>query len=356
MFSLVRAGHCYICKPLTGFCLFTMMAVWACSGALLLVLLTGASYSYPANKGFDASSAYGSSNSANLVAAGSSWERPSSGFTDSGARAAAAKTASNPARLQTASRKMPKYSQPGVQNAPVAAVDTYPASDRAGYPSRSSAGPAQQQASAQEINWLVAPPSPFSPEERPSARRFVSSKPEALGSSYVGPPAPPQFQAGELSHAETSYENGDYESETEEQGIPPPPAGVAVADGPVTNGELKSVPGGGWVVYPYPIGYMFLTGRYPPGTLSHSRNSFEKGRDSWHDTHNIRYYYPANPSTLQAETIPTDSAVPQSMKWPSQPVKQSAGSAGYGQSGAVNGQNQPYRRVGFSRMTQPKHG
>ncbi|XP_034435977.1 uncharacterized protein LOC117758424 [Hippoglossus hippoglossus] len=299
-----------------------MMAVWACSGALLLVLLTGVSYSYPANKGFDAGSAYGSSNRENPASAGSSWEGPSSGYTDSGARAAAAKT-----RPQTASRKVPKYSQPGVQNK-----------------------------HQQDINWSGAPPSPFSSEERPSARRFASSKPEALGSSYVGPPAPPQFQAGELSHTETSHENGNYESETEERGIPPPPPGVAVADGPVPNGELPSVPRGGRVVYPYSIDYMFRMGRYPPGTLSHFTDSFEKGRDSWQDSHQIRYNYPAKPRTLQAETIPIDSGAPRRNKRPSRPVKQSAGSAGYGQTSAVKGQNQPYRRVGSSRMTQPKHG
>ena len=78
--------------------------------------------------GFDAGSAYGSNNVANPVSAGSSWEEPSYGFTDSGARAAAAAAKTRP---QTASRKAPKYSQPGVQNKPVAADDTYPAPDRA---------------------------------------------------------------------------------------------------------------------------------------------------------------------------------------------------------------------------------
>ncbi|XP_062267729.1 uncharacterized protein LOC133973721 [Platichthys flesus] len=299
-----------------------MMAVRACSGALLLVLLTGDSYSYPANKGFDAGSTYGSSNGANPVSAGSSWEGPSSGYTDSGARAAAAKT-----RPQTDSRKVPKYSQPGVQN--------------------------RHQL---DINWSGAPPSPFSSEERNKARSFASSKPEAFGSRYVGPPAPPQFRAGELSYEETIYESGDRESETEERGIPPPPPGVAVADGPVPNSDLPSVTGEGWVVYPYPIDYMLRMGRYPPGTLSHFTNSFEQGRDSWQDSHQIRYYYPANPRPLQAETIPTDYGAPLSNKRPSQPVKQSTGSAGYGQTSAVNGQNLPYRRVGSSRMTEPKHG
>ena len=270
--------------------------------------------------GFDTGSVYGSSNSANPESAGSSWEGPSSGYPDSGVRAAAAKT-----RPQTASRKVPQYSQPGVQN--------------------------KHQL---DSDWVGAPPSPFSSEERPSARRFASSKPEALGSRYVGPPNPPQFQAGELSRAETIYETGNYDSETEEQ-IPPPPPGFAVAAGPVPNGELPSVPGGGWVGNPYSIDYMFRLGRYPPGTLSHYTDSFEKGRDSLQDSHQIRYHYPPKRRTL-AETIPTDSGAPWRNKRPSQPVKQSTGRAGYGQTSAVNRQNQPYRRVGSSRMTQHKQG
>ncbi|CAB1459117.1 unnamed protein product [Pleuronectes platessa] len=282
------------------------------SSALLLVLLTGASYSYPANKGFDAGSAYGSSYGANPVSAGSSWEGPSSGYTDSGVRASSANT-----RPQTASRRVPKYSQPGVQN--------------------------RHQL---DINWSGAPSSPFSSEERPSAHRFASSKPEALGSRYMGPPARPQFRAGELSHEETIYESGDHESETEERRIPPSPPGVAVADGPVPNRDLPSVTGEGWVVYPYPIDYMLRMGRYPPGTLSHFTDSFEQGRDSWQDSHQIRYYYPANPRPLQAETIPTDSGASRSNKRQSQPVKQSAGSAGYGQTSAVNGQNSPIEELG----------
>ena len=63
--------------------------------------------------------------------------------------------------------------------------------------------------------------------------------------------------------------NGNYESETEERGIPTPPPGVAVAAGPVPNGQLPSVPGGGRAVYPYSIDYMFRRGPFPPGTLSH---------------------------------------------------------------------------------------
>ncbi|XP_035851219.1 leucine-rich repeat extensin-like protein 2 isoform X2 [Sander lucioperca] len=256
-----------------------MMAVWCMSGALLLVLLTGLSYSYPMKQ----------------ASAGSNWMLPSGGFAPSGSWAAS-KTVSNPA-------------QSSFQNAPAPP----------GYAQGSSAGPAPP-ASKQGISWAVAPP------------------PQPLGLNIVSRPdsSLPQYQAGELIQEQKSFEHGNSESETEEQGsIPPPPFVYAAPPPQGFNGGL--VPSG-LVPYPYPnpypyYDYMFLTGQYPPGTYTYTSNSFEQGRDSWE---NARYTRDNYPSTQQAKNIP----------YKHRTVRQaSIGSASHGQSGAATGQQQLYSGV-----------
>ncbi|XP_040920646.1 uncharacterized protein LOC121199774 isoform X3 [Toxotes jaculatrix] len=173
-----------------------MMAAWASSGALLLVLLTGASYSYPAKKGFDPSSSSGSSYGANPASAGSSYEVPSSGFAVSGSGAVSG-TALRPVRSGA--------SQPSARRGPAAA--SYSAH------SVGSAQPSSfQPASTRDIDWLVAPPGPFSGEgtsPRPSARRIDSSNPapELLG--------PSNYPPGTVTHLSSSFEQGgDYWQDT----------------------------------------------------------------------------------------------------------------------------------------------
>ncbi len=159
-----------------------------------------------------------------------------------------------------------------------------------------------------------------------------------------------------MSEVENSYEHGNYKSETEERGFQPPPPGVKVLAGH-SSSELKpSGPGRSWVVYPYPYDYMFLTGQYPEGTITHYSSSFEHGRDHWEDNHYIRDYIPANP-----ETFPADFQPPRHIKQPSQPV-QNIGSTSYGQSGAATRPNQPYGGIGLGyylppgRVEQPHQG
>lgn len=192
-----------------------------------------------------------------------------------------------------------------------------------------------------DIPWAVPPQFPGGKTStRPSAHQFVSSH----GPSYVSPPGPflPPYQAGELSQFEKVYEHGDSDSETEEKGLQPPPPGVQPLNEASTI-ELKQFgPRRIWVNYPYD--YMFLTGQYPPGTVTHSSHDYEQGNDYWQDAHYIRDYFPAYPSTGQVETRPAEA--PQHVKQPSQPVKQSIGSTSYGQSGAATGHDQPSGAVG----------
>ncbi|XP_067427709.1 uncharacterized protein [Thunnus thynnus] len=317
-----------------------MMAVLVSSGALLLVLLTGASYSYPTKKrgGFDSSASYSGNYGANPGSAstGSYWEVPSSNAFAPAAPGfeVASETAVAPAHPGTALGSGPNYYQPSVPNQPTASYSSNSFAQPAPSGSVSSfpaglAQPSSFQPAPKDIAWVVAPPHPFSGEEaseRPEASSFVSRKPAPapLGPSNVsppGPPPPPVFQAGELSHMENIYEHGNFESETEDTGFQPPPPGVQVsAEQGFTSEPQPSGLGRGLVGYPH-YDYMFLTGQYPPGTVTHYSSSFEQGRDHWQDAHYIRYHYPSSPSTQQVKIFPTEPAAPQVMKQPSQPTQ-----------------------------------
>ncbi|XP_044024714.1 uncharacterized protein LOC122862907 isoform X2 [Siniperca chuatsi] len=255
-----------------------MMAVCVMSGALLLVMLVGVNYSYP---------------------------------------------------VKQAPRTEPSYPQPSVQREAAASYssNSFAAPVQSGYVSSSSAGRSSlRPSSTQDIAWAVAPPSLSGegPPARPSTGQFApsNSAPQPPDYSNVSPLGlfRPEYQAGEMSHLEKNYEHGNYESETEELGFQPPPPGVQVAAGYASTSQLQpSGLGAIWVEYPYD--YMFLTGQYPPGTVSHFSSSFEQGRDHWQDTHYKRDYYPAYPSTQQVLTLPADSQVPQSVKQPSYPAQ-----------------------------------
>ncbi|XP_073349519.1 uncharacterized protein [Pagrus major] len=348
-----------------------MMSVWVNSGALLLVMLTGVTHSYPAKQGFDPSSSYSSGYGAYPASAGSTSDVLYAGgyapaVSGSGA---ASKAVSYPASYPpNVPYGEPSYPQPSVQRQPAASSyssNSFAAAPVAsGYASSSSAGstgpspanyptapqePSYPQPSvqrqpgpspaqptfSQDVDWAVAPPSPLSGDgasARPSASQFS-------GPSNVSPPrpplppSPPQFQAGELNKYAQISEFGNSESETEEQGFQPPPPGAQALrrqDAPsnvqpsgLDSSLVQSL-------YPHPTDYLFLTGQYPPGTVTHSSSSFEQGADNYQDTHYVRYYYPASPSIQQ----------------PSQPVRQSIGSTSYDQSGTVPRYNQPYGAAG----------
>ncbi|XP_028460638.1 uncharacterized protein LOC114572991 isoform X2 [Perca flavescens] len=192
----------------------------------------------------------------------------------------------------------------------------------------------------QGISWAVAPPSPSSAgaSTGPSTQQFASSgpAPQPLGLSNLIRPGSflPQYQAGELFQEQRSFERGNSESETEEQGSMPPPGFVYAAPLFYVAPPSQGFNGGpGLVPYPYPsYDYMFLTGQYPPGTYTYTSNSFEQGKDSRQDAHYTRDNYP---SSQQAKNIP----------YRHRTVRQaSIGSAG--PSGAATGQQQPYSGVG----------
>ncbi|XP_030261641.1 atrophin-1-like [Sparus aurata] len=364
-----------------------MMAVWVNAGALLLVMLTGVTYSYPAKPGFDPSSSYSGGYGAYPASAGStSGVMYAPAASGSGT---ASKVATYPASYPSGG---PSYPQPGVQRQPAASsyssnsyaaapvasgyassssAPSYPqpsvqrqpaassyssnsyaaapvASEYASGSSADSTGPSPGQPTfSQDVNWAVAPPSPLSGDGAsagPSAGQFS-------GPSNVSPPRPPQFQGGELNKYAQIAEYGNSEYETEEQGFlpAPPPPGAQALSGEESPRDVQ--PSGldsrlAKSLYPYPNAYLFLTGQHPPGTVTHSSRSFEQGADNYEDTHYMRYNYPASPGVQQVKISPPAFEVPQSVQQPRQPVRQSVGSASYYQSGAATGYNRPYTAAG----------
>nr|XP_019952726.1 PREDICTED: uncharacterized protein LOC109635790 [Paralichthys olivaceus] len=104
-----------------------------------------------------------------------------------------------------------------------------------------------------------------------------------------------EYQAGELSHYESIYENGNEERETEDRVyLPPPPYALSSISAAASTSEeyLQPVP----VPEVEPLGpsqlYLFLTGRLPPGTHSHFQSEYESGRNHWNDVHYERYQFP----------------------------------------------------------------
>lgn len=169
-----------------------------------------------------------------------------------------------------------------------------------------------------EITWAIAP-NLFVEAEPASSQGFALSEP-------VGPPPPPPgptYQQGELAHVEEILEHGNSESETEEAGYASQQASYEAENAggsfpvPMPFGyDLE------WIPYPY-YDYLFLTGQYPPGTLTHFSSSLEQGRDNWHDSHYLRYYYPASPS-IQQESVPV-----QHVQQPTQHAKPTVQGYGY---------------------------
>ncbi|XP_037317400.2 basic salivary proline-rich protein 1-like [Pungitius pungitius] len=136
-----------------------------------------------------------------------------------------------------------------------------------------------------------APPNPPSGGEGMSSgiRDVAPSFPEAVS------PIEPQYKAGELSQFDRTFDYGNNERETEQQGgqpqPPPPPFIAQESAGQGFAGPPQPVPNPGYGVdfLPFPYDYMFLTGQYPPGTFIHTSSSYDHGRDFWED---VRYERP----------------------------------------------------------------
>lgn len=155
------------------------------------------------------------------------------------------------------------------------------------------------------------------------------------------PPPPPVYRAGELSKYEKTAEHGLYEDETQEQGSPPAPPYLPVAEYnaaeySVTPQRHPAYPY--WGFYPYYYDYMFLTGQYPPGTLDYASSSYEHGRNSWQDVHYVREHTPSNPGPVGDAEPFTGTVADQNNAFPRQSVK---APVAYWQGGALPVQYAP---------------
>lgn len=201
--------------------------------------------------------------------------------------------------------------------------------------------------SCSDMSWTVSPLSLFPGGEEMS----TDSHGVGFGApENVSPPIPPPgpvYQAGSLSHYEATSEDGDYMTQTEEQGfLPPPPPLPMSASAGQDFAPHRSEPER-WGPYPY-YDYMFLTGQYPPGTVTYASQSNEQGRDSWQDVHYVRDYISYNPGPMdQVETSTGAFSAPQTFAAPIQPV-QGPAVAGYGPGGA-----QPALQPASGNFMQP---
>ncbi|XP_010892479.2 uncharacterized protein LOC105024315 [Esox lucius] len=105
------------------------------------------------------------------------------------------------------------------------------------------------------------------------------------------------FQAGDIANVKSVYEHGNSLTESEEQRFPmtnheggvegdfPVPVKVGPPKRPVSvepsHADLEDR-----------YGELFITRRFPAGTITHFRTGYELGKDEWRETHFVRYNPP----------------------------------------------------------------
>lgn len=134
------------------------------------------------------------------------------------------------------------------------------------------------------MNWAIQPLSLLSGNDG-----YATS--EAMSPGYAS--HGPVYHGGDLSGYEGSYEHGDAMSETGGHGYvaPSPMMQEAAVQQYASSLQSGSDMTGTWGVHPL-YDYMFMTGQYPPGTITHSASSLEQGSDNFADVHYQRYYIP----------------------------------------------------------------
>ncbi|XP_029966336.1 uncharacterized protein LOC115402053 [Salarias fasciatus] len=214
------------------------------------------------------------------------------------------------------------FSQPGVGRGPVSSFgpNAGAAPAYSGGAGRYPVGPVLPNAgpaATQDVEWLKEPPSPLSDVDSSQAAPGMGGGGTAAGGVGAGsslshshdsePAGPPvQYQPGELSHIQNTFEHGNYDTETESQGAAAPSPGGGSLPGPVILDAatgLALLNPDYYSVYPY-YDFLFLTGQYPPGTVSHFSSNFEQGKDFWHDTHYNKYYLPRDSDGQQVKAVP----------------------------------------------------
>ncbi|XP_059202503.1 uncharacterized protein LOC131981975 [Centropristis striata] len=306
--SVLISGNTYNSPHLTESptAAFNMMTVQFLSGASLFALLVVDICCLPVQKGSGPGASYDSSYT-NAGPSFDSYQGAPSDYSSSGSG-------------------MPNYgpSQGGSTQYYQAAPQPMPSVPQSASPAQSGAA---FQSAPREISWAVAPLSLSGDAEMSAGARAAASGPGAL-------PPGPVYQAGDLSHFESSIEHGNSERETEEQGwLPPPPpympeseesAGESFIGQPETDSNM----GGIWGPYPS-YNYMFLTGQYPAGTYTHGSSSFEHGSDSSQEDHYERYHFTYMP-VVEQQMAPAKTPVKGPAKAPMQAPVQGSRASSYG--------------------------
>ncbi|XP_035027805.2 histone-lysine N-methyltransferase 2D-like [Hippoglossus stenolepis] len=163
----------------------------------------------------------------------------------------------------------------------------------------------------------VLPPPPFQAGElKHYEENFEDGNYEGEEDFNVPPPPLPEseYQAGELSHFESTYEHGNEEREAEEQGLGPPPLYELSSTSAASTSEenLQPAPPEEEPLRPSQL-YLFLTGRLPPGALSHFQSEYEHGGDHWNDVLYERYQFPIAQSPTSGPETKED---PREEVWP----------------------------------------
>ncbi|KAK5620620.1 hypothetical protein CRENBAI_021389 [Crenichthys baileyi] len=263
-----------------------MMATVASSGLWLLVILNGAINGYPTEKALDPLGA-----SSTNPSFGSTREEPAPGFLHA---ESAFPTTSNPV-VQL--HPVEQHVHPSAPKRPVPALygsNVYPA------PVYQGSKQLQFQSPPKQVQWAVDPPTPFSGRgSSPGESRFVSESP-----SYVSSPGlfPLLFQPGEAAYEEKTYEQGEYDSESEDEGPPAPAQYFPVhtlnehaIGSPLALGILVDR-----LRLGYPLmEYMLLSRRYPPGTYRLSTNQLEHRKNQWQDSRHIGHPYRSSHKQLE---------------------------------------------------------
>ena len=154
----------------------------------------------------------------------------------------------------------------------------------------------------------------YQPEEQLAPGYYGTSSGNS-GESRQGGAAPvfapsnarpgPQFVPGELLQIESTREDGNYQSETQEQGEPPrpPPPPYAFNSPPAPRALMPSRYG-----HFFPYNWRFITGQYPPGTYTQTSTSVDSGSNNWNTNHYIGYDYPDSPvEEQQMQSFPSDT-------------------------------------------------
>lgn len=190
-------------------------------------------------------------------------------------------------------------------------ADSSPAEAYSGPPKMYSITESEGYPASYNSNFMASAP-------ESSSVASLSGSASSLGPEYVGkvppplfprpPPPLPKFQAGELTHFESTFEHAQDERESVDQGQPPwhrkdEEASLQPAPLPFAKPEmLRPVPR----PFPFPPSYHYydqhyhlLSGRLPPGTLTHYQSDHEHGRDYWKNVHYKRYDDPLAPQPQQ---------------------------------------------------------